>query len=150
MNNPPYRDVRPTANQSGEVIKMQHEDKFGYKNLYQEYILVSTRVRYAMHSLYASSGRRAIWVPTNNQRGRRSEPCYLWGGLDKARHIVTTALLVRVHCFRNGLYKVVEGPSTKPSVLSIITGSYCRRQSRFTIFEPDEMKIVMPLILLSL
>ena len=35
-------------------------------------------------------------VPTNNQRGRRSGSCRLWGGLDKARHIVPTALLVRV------------------------------------------------------
>ena len=35
-------------------------------------------------------------VPTNNQRGQRSGPCRLWGGLDKARHIVPTALLVRV------------------------------------------------------
>ena len=34
-------------------------------------------------------------VPTNNQRGLRSGPCRLWRGLDKARHIVPTALLVR-------------------------------------------------------
>ena len=53
-------------------------------------------------------------VPTNNQRGRRSGPCRLWGGLDKARHIVPTALIVRVQCFRKGPYKVVEGPSTRP------------------------------------
>ena len=38
--------------------------------------------------------------PTNNQRGRRSGPCRLWGGLDKARYKVPTALLVRVQCFR--------------------------------------------------
>ena len=44
-------------------------------------------------------------VPTNNERGRRSGPCRLCGGLDKARHIVSTALLVRVQCFRKGLYK---------------------------------------------
>ena len=31
-------------------------------------------------------------VPTNNQRGQRSGPSRLWGGLDKARHIVPTAL----------------------------------------------------------
>ena len=38
-------------------------------------------------------------VPTNNQRGRRSGPCGLWEGLDKARHIVPTTLLVRVQCY---------------------------------------------------
>ena len=27
----------------------------------------------------------------------------LWGGLDKARHIVPTALLVGVQCFRKGM-----------------------------------------------
>ena len=79
-------------------------------------------------------------VPTNNQRGQRSGPCRLWGGLDKARHIVPTALLVRVQWFRKGSYKAVEGPSTRPIVLSMITGSYCRRRRRLTIFEPDEMK----------
>ena len=42
-------------------------------------------------------------VATNNQRGQRSEPCRLWGGLDKARHIVPTALLVRVQCFQVSL-----------------------------------------------
>ena len=51
-------------------------------------------------------------VPTNNQRRRRSGPCRLWGGLDKARHIVPTALLVRVQCFRKSLHKAVQGPST--------------------------------------
>ena len=39
-------------------------------------------------------------VPTNNQRGRRSGPCRLWGGLDKARHIVPTALLVSARFLR--------------------------------------------------
>ena len=79
-------------------------------------------------------------VPTNNQRGRRSGPCRLWGGLDKARHIVPTALLVRVQCFRKSLHKAVQGPSTRPIVVSMIIGSYCRRRRRLTIFEPDEMK----------
>ena len=53
-------------------------------------------------------------VPTNNQRGRRSGSCRIWGGLDKACHIVPTALLVRVQYFRKGLYKAVDGPSTRP------------------------------------
>ena len=89
-------------------------------------------------------------VPTNNQRGQRSGPCRLLRGLDKARHIVPTALLVRVQCFRKGSYKAVEGPSTRPIVLSMITGSYCRRRRRWTIFEPDEIKFGLSLTLLSL
>ena len=64
--------------------------------------------------LERSSGPRTKGVPTYNQRGRRSGPCLLWGGLDKSRHIVPTALLVRVQCFRKGLYKAAEGPSTRP------------------------------------
>ena len=87
-------------------------------------------------------------VSTNNQRGQRSGPCQ--GGLDKARHIVPTALLVRVQCFKKGSYKAVEGPSTRPIVLSMITGSYCRRRRRLTIFEPDEIKFGVSLTLLSL
>ena len=89
-------------------------------------------------------------VPTNNQRGRRSGPCRLRGGLDKARHKVSTALLVRVQCFMKGLYKAVEGPSTRPIVLSMINGPYCPRRRRLTIFEPDEMKFGVSLTLLSL
>ena len=77
-------------------------------------------------------------VPTNNQRGRRSGPCRLWGGLDKARHIVPTALLVRVQCFRKSLHKAVQGPSTRPIVVSMINGLYCRRRRCLTIFEPEK------------
>ena len=87
-----------------------------YSNIkvYQKYLATSIKVGCATRSLYASSGRKAEGVPTNNQRGRGSGPCRLWGGLDKARHIVPTALLVRVQRFRNDLYKVVKGPSTRP------------------------------------
>ena len=121
--------------------------------------------------LKASSGLMAEGVQTNNQRGQRSGPRRLWGGLDKARHIVPTA-----QCFRKGSYMAVEGPSTKPIVLSMITGSYCRRRRRLTMlrpffpelvmstdllnfehpsvllfcFEPDEMKFCVSLTLLSL
>ena len=56
---------------------------------------------------------RAVGVPTNNQRGQISGPCRLCGGLDKARHVVPTALLVRVQCLRKSLYMAVEGPSTR-------------------------------------
>ena len=44
----------------------------------------------------------------------------------------------------------VEGPSTRPIFLSMITGSYCRRRRRLTIFEPDEMKLGVSLTLLNL
>ena len=59
--------------------------------------------------------------------------------IGRANHL---GLLVRVQCFRKGSYKAVEGPSTRPIVLSMITWSYCRRRRRLTIFEPDEMKSV--------
>ena len=57
--------------------------------------------------LEASSGLIAEGALTSNQKGRRSG-----GGLDKARPIVPTALLVRVQCFSKGLYKTAEWPST--------------------------------------
>ena len=81
-----------------------------YSNIkvYQKYQATSIKVGCATRSLYASSGPKAEGVPTNNQRGRGSGPCRLWGGLDKARHIVPTALLVRVQRFRNDLYKAVK------------------------------------------
>ena len=100
-----------------------------YSNIkvYQKYLVTSIKVGSATRSLYASSGPKAEGVPTNNQRGRGSGSCRLWGGLGKARHIVPTALLVRVQRFRNDLYKAVKGPSTRPIVLSMIAGSYWRR-----------------------
>ena len=77
-----------------------------YSNIkvYQKYLVTSIKVGCATRSLYASSGPKAEGVPTNNQRGRGSGPCRLWGGLDKARHIVPTALLVRVQHYT--YYKV--------------------------------------------
>ena len=89
-----------------------------YSNIkvYQTYLVTSIKVGCATRSLYASSGPKAERVPTNNQRGWGSGPCRLWGDLDKARHIVPTALLVRVQRFRNDLYKAVKGPSTRPIV----------------------------------
>ena len=65
-------------------------------------------------------------------------------------HIVPNALLVRVQCFMKGSYKAVEGPSTRPIVLLMITGSYCHRRRRLTIFEPDEKKFGVSLTVLSL
>ena len=52
-------------------------------------------------------------VPTNNHRGRRSLTFRLCEGSDKARHVVPTALLVRVLSFRKGLCEAVEGPNTR-------------------------------------
>ena len=49
--------------------------------------------------LETRSGPRAEGVSTNNQRERGSEPCLLWGGLDKPCHIVPAALLVRVYVY---------------------------------------------------
>ena len=58
-----------------------------YSNIkvYQKYLVTSIKVGCATRSLYASSGPKAEGVPTNNQRGRGSGPCRLWGGLDKAK-----------------------------------------------------------------
>ena len=100
--------------------------------------------------LETSSGLRNKGVPTNNQRGRGSGPCLLRGGLNKSRHIVPTALLVRVQCFRKDLYKAVEGPSTRPIVLSVIIGQYCRRRRCLTIQGPDGTKFASHLTLLTL
>ena len=43
--------------------------------------------------LEASSDQKTKGAPTNNQRGRGSGPCFLWGGLDKFRHIVFHCLV---------------------------------------------------------
>ena len=47
------------------------------------------------------------------------------------------------------MYKAVEGPSTRPIVLSKIDGSYIRRRRRLTIFESDEMEFGVSLTLRS-
>ena len=72
------------------------------------------KVGCATRSLYASSGPKAERVPINNHRGRGSGPCRLCECLDKACHIVQTALLVRVQRLKNGLFKVVKGPRRRP------------------------------------
>ena len=80
-----------------------------YSNItvYQKYIGTSIKVGCATRSLYASSGPKEEGVRTNNQMGWGSGLCRLWGGLDKARHIVQTALLVKVQRLRNDLHKAV-------------------------------------------
>ena len=62
----------------------------------QKYIGTSIQVGCATRSLYASSG-----------------PCRLWEDLDNARHIVPTAVLVRVQRLKNDLYKAVKGVKHK-------------------------------------
>ena len=81
-------------------------------------------------------------VPILNQRAKIRHLSPL-RRLDKARHIVSTALLVRVQCFRKGMCKAVQGPSTRPIVLSMINRSHSRRRRHFTIFEPDYMAFVV-------
>ena len=105
-------------------------NKYNISKIYN--IVTSEWGRLCSARLEASLGLMAEGVPTNNQRGRRSGPCRLGGGFDKARHIVPTALLVRVQFLRKGLYKAVEGPSTRPIVLSMINGSHCRRRGRLS------------------
>ena len=56
-------------------------------------------------------------------------------------HIVPAALLVRVQCSRKGPYKAVERPSTRPIVLSMINGSYCRRRRRLNNFRTRRVEI---------
>ena len=84
-----------------------------YSNIkvYQKYLVTSIKVGCATRSLYASSGPKAEGVPTNNQRGRGSGPCRLWGGLDKARHIVPTACAER---HQTWVDMVLYSESTRP------------------------------------
>ena len=71
---------------------MWYTNMYSNIKVYQKYKVTSIQVGCASRSLYASSGPKAEGVPTNDQRGRGSGPCRLTRGLDKARHIVPTAL----------------------------------------------------------
>ena len=101
-----------------------------WRTLFRENTYIELLNRYRMVKIsgihdYAFHGVcQPIGVSTKNQRGRGSGSCFLWGGLDKSRWIVPTTLLVRVKHWMKDLYKTVEGPSTRPIVLSMITGSY--------------------------
>ena len=88
-------------------------------------------------------------VATYNQRGRRSGPCRILSGFGKALHIVPTALLVRVQCFRKGMYIDVQGPSAKPTVLAMIKWAKMSSSKAFNYFLPDEMKFAVPFIHLA-
>ena len=61
-------------------------------------------------------------VPDNNQRGRGSGPCRLWGCWNISRQIVPT-VFVRMQRFKNDLNKVEDGSNTRPIILSMINGS---------------------------
>ena len=77
VNNPPYRDLEPTTNQSGEVMKIWYTDIYSNVKVYQNYIGTSIKVGCATRSLYASSGPNAEGVPTNNRTGQGSGLCRL-------------------------------------------------------------------------
>ena len=70
--------------------------------------MISARVGYAYRRRYVTSISRAEEFANSDHRGRGSGPRLLWEGLDKFRHIVSTALYVRMHCSMIHLYKAVE------------------------------------------
>ena len=111
---------------------MQQTNIYGYQNIISKHIATSSRVRYATCSPYANLEQRDEGVPPNNKKER--------GGLHTSRHIVPTALLVRLLRSRKDLYKAMQVPSTRSIVLSMITRSYILRRRRVTIFETEETK----------
>ena len=133
---PVYRDRGPTANQSGGVVKIQHTNIKGDK----KYVIQVLWHPLCSVHLEATSGPRSEEASTNNQRGRGSGSCLLCGGFDKACHIVPIVILVRVRRFRKCRHKDLEGPKTRPIVLSMTIGSYCRCWRRSNIFKPKEIK----------
>ena len=56
--------------------------------------------------------------------------------------VVPTALSVRVQCFKNSLYKAVEGPNIRHIVLSMTNGSYRRHRGRLTSTRRDSLLIL--------
>ena len=88
--------------------------------------------------------------PNSQSKGtkiRTLSPLWRFGqGPSYSRH----RLVSQCAMLSKGLYKTVEGPSTRLIILSMINGSYCRRRRRLTIFETDEMQVGVSLILLSL
>ena len=111
-------------------------DKNSISNIYKDI----RQSRLCSARLEASTGPTTKGVPNNNQRGRGSGPCLLWGGLDKSRHIVPIAWLVRVQCFRKDLYmyKVVEGQSTRS-----VHVQGCRRAKYKTYGPLDDQWVIL-------
>ena len=131
------------------LIANSQPKRRGHKNVvqYQKYIGTSIKVGSATRSLYASSGPKAEGVPTNNQRGWGSGPCeplrrFRQGPSYSPYRLVSQSATLKEWS--------VKGFGTRPVVLSMITGAYWRCRRRFTIFDPNEMKFVSPLTLLSL
>ena len=56
---------------------MWYTNMYSNIKVFQKYLVMSIKVGCATRSLYASLGSKAKRVPTNNQRGRGSEPCRL-------------------------------------------------------------------------
>ena len=107
INNPPYREWGPTVNQSGEVIKCDT----------QTYIVKYIYIKNIWRHPFKLAVLRAVCTRAQVQRMRESRLTITGDGDQdhvayKVRHIVPTALLVRVQCLRNSLYKAVKGPST--------------------------------------
>ena len=71
MNNPPYKDLRPTAQPTRRGLTIITKSYKVIKVVYQKYTKASARV-FSAH-LEASSGPRAEGALTNNQRRRGSE-----------------------------------------------------------------------------
>ena len=71
INNLPYKDQEPIANQRKEAIKLLHvSNSLGYKSSISKIRKDIRRSRLCSARLEASSSPRTEWVPTNNQKGR--------------------------------------------------------------------------------
>ena len=117
VNNPSYKSRGPTTNQSVEAINAKSKKYRGVFNVksrkktrqvreklskqldYKQVPKKKERTKPGVRKgrlysarLEASSGPRT----EGNQKRWRSGPSLLWGGLDKSRHIVPSALLVRM------------------------------------------------------
>ena len=84
--------------------------------VYQKHLVTSINVRYATRRLYVRSGPKRLKEFRLTIRGDWDQT---WS-LENSRYIVPAALLVSVQRLRNDMYKAVEGPSTRPVVLSMI------------------------------
>ena len=118
------------------------------KVLCQKY-MTSAKVGYAPPSV-SESGSKGWWNPYLQSEGTRIRTLSPLRKFGQSCHIVPTVLLVRVQCPRKDLYKAVEGPSTRPIVISMITESYFLLRKGLTISEPDETKSATSLILANL
>ena len=91
------------------------------------------------------------WGPTANRSGGVIKMWYtnMYSNITVYQKYIVMS--IKVCCAMRSLYassgpKAVKRPSTWPTVLSMIAGSYWRRRRRFTIFEPVEMKFALTLL----